>query len=69
MGIGGVIPTSVQLKLNNQAPLSSAGGGSNNFNLFDEKSGPYINNINNELDMDSADNLSSANINHSTLSP
>lgn len=55
-------------KINNQVPLSSAGA-STNFNLFDERSGPFINNINNDLDMDSADNLSSANINHSTLSP
>ncbi len=63
------MPTSVQLKHNNHAPLSSAGG-STNFNLFDERSGPYMNNANNDIDMDSAaDNLSSSNINHSTLSP
>ena len=56
------------LKISNAAPLASAGGVSANFNLFDERLGmPF--NANNELEMDSADNMSNSNVNHSTLSP
>ena len=52
--------------MQNHIPMSSGG---TNLNLFDERSGPFNNNLNNEIEMDSADNISNSHINHSTLSP